>query len=629
MNSPAEGFAAHTVQPLPPEQLYLEQLTTMGITQDEALALGMSLSLPAETKLATNWDVAALRLSIFGKDGNPVWSQYRFLTDVTVNGKSIRYMSAKNGTTRLDFSPNVDWNVKHDTILIAEGVKKGRAAILADPTLPVITVSSCQTWRKTGTDELHSDFDGIDFNGVTVLQALDFDTDGTTGKQKWQIAQQETKFANQLAKRGANVQLFRPLALSDSVYKLDDLLQSGVSLSAVLESFVPHVQPYNKKSSAASLVLANAPTDFKFVVDKLFPVDVGLLTATGGVGKTTFVLNAAIDFVLNRPIAGHEVLERGKVLFITGEDNHEIYGIRLRNMIAAKELTEAEIQTVGDSIFVEDFSSQNRPFVRDDRGNLQFTNEAEQLIECYQDAGIKWVIIDPYISFSAPEHYVNDGAQKFITCCRKIVKAFQCFCLIVHHESKVAADEEISLHNSRGGSALPDGSRFVAGLRNHTKHKKGMPLSIDPHDFVDGFSVTEFKVVKLSTAALPAQSFWFSRKGYRYEHLPNEVDVSAEEMQRREEETLQRQRDTQSKRLASVLAYLNAQPDEYNTVRSVSDAWKDIAELHFLTANENLKKTEIGQVVNLAIKSGDLSLVDPQVKKKGVKQVLHWDRPKF
>ncbi len=612
--------------------LYAQQLETMGIAEHQAHELGMSYSTPAETKLATGREAPALKLTIFDPAKTPVWSQYRFLTEVLIEGKVRRYGQPKGVSTRVDFSPNVDWSIKHPKVLIAEGIKKGRAAIVANPTLPVITVSSSTTWQRSGTKELHSDFSAIDLKDTHVNLALDFDLD-TEGNHKPQIKAQETQFADALCKAGALVKVFRPLGLSDSVYKLDDLLQSGVSYERIEQSFIPYdyKPPYDKKSSAASVVLANAPENFKFVVDKLFPVDVGLLTATGGVGKTTFVLNAAIDFVLGKPIAGHEVLERGKVLIITGEDNHEIYGVRLRNIIEARNLTEAEMAIVGDSIFIEDFSSQNRPFVRDARGNLEFTGEPEKVIEEYQDESIKWVVIDPYISFAAPEHYVNDGAQKFIACCRKIVKAMQCFCLIVHHVSKAAAmSKDLDQHSSRGGSALPDGSRFVAGLASHDKHDKEMPASIDPHDFVNGFTVMQFKILKLSTAALPSNSFWYSRKGYTYEFMPVAVDVSAEELQRRQDETLKRQREEESKRLISVMVYLNSQTHEYNTQRSVADAHKEIIEIHRLSnSGEVLKKADIVLTLRKALDSGALRLVDPQVKKKGVREVLQWDKTKF
>lgn len=238
-----------------------------------------------------------------------------------------------------------------------------------------------------------------------------------------------------------------------------------------------------------------------FVVSGILPLEVGVMSATGGMGKTTFMLWMAVHIILGRKILGHDVERAGAVLFLTGEDSRDIFQYRVHKICEQLQLTDAERVKVRDGLFVEDLSDRIARFAEADaKGNLSATNVVEQVIAEYGERGITLAVCDPLISFSPGERYVNDGAQALLTQARRLCHGLNAAVVLVNHVSKFHAGEgKAKQHAGRGGTAIGDGCRFEYELQPSTE-KELQPLSLQVPADAKAYSLY---VHKLSHAARP------------------------------------------------------------------------------------------------------------------------------
>ena len=112
---------------------------------------------------------------------------------------------------------------------------------------------------------------------------------------------------------------------------------------------------------------------------------------------------------------------------------------------------------------------------------------------------------------------------------RKIRNAFKCCVRIVCHTGKANAREKtLDQYTSRGGSALPDGSRMVAVMQAwspETRIKLPQGCKADSDS-----SITVLARPKLSYAKGNLPSIFIRRTGWAFEHF-TEVFFSEEETQ--------------------------------------------------------------------------------------------------
>lgn len=280
---------------------------------------------------------------------------------------------------------------------------------------------------------------------------------------------------------------------------------------------------FDPKHANAGRIMREAPDEIPWVVESLFPVDVGMLNATGGTGKSTLMLWLAVRYVLGMDLLGCDVLVPGKVLIISGEDPEGRIGYRMNRVIEAMGLTDEQKQVVANNIFIEDCSDIDVAFVESTfENNLQGTPVVSEIIEAYKDQRIQWIILDPLINFGAGEHLVNHGYHHLLIACRRLVRAFNCFVQLVHHVSKeVAVNKIIGQHAGRGGTTIGDGSRFESQLVQYRGKFKDMPPSVPSDIFARGGTALAFHVHKLSDAGLPAKPYVITRLGFEFTYYPH------------------------------------------------------------------------------------------------------------
>jgi len=258
----------------------------------------------------------------------------------------------------------------------------------------------------------------------------------------------------------------------------------------------------------------------EFIAHQILPAEIGGLMAPGGVGKTTLLLDMSLRLILGRPLFGHEVLRPGPVLILTAEDGLERVKHRLHRLGQSLNLTDAEIEKLGDCLFVEDMTGLNARFVESDQyGNLSQTATVDRLIETYREAGLVLIVIDPTVFFGPGERFVNDAEAALAQVGARIRRKLKCAVIFVHHTGKAnARGGVVDQYAGRGGSALPDGLRFVWVLATHVKDDEDFkaPSTVPSHVMAEG-RLLRLHIAKLTDAPRPLAPIWLQRSGFGFE----------------------------------------------------------------------------------------------------------------
>jgi hypothetical protein len=252
------------------------------------------------------------------------------------------------------------------------------------------------------------------------------------------------------------------------------------------------------------------------IVENYLYADVAVLASPGGVGKTTMLLREAVCIVLGRPVWGMTVDSPGWVLFVTKEDQRERLAARLREIMRAMELTDAERARVLADVVPLDITGTPTKLTAVFDGNILWESLGEDIIAAYRDDPPALVIFDPLVSFGASESMVNDNEQALIEVARAIVKGLDCCVRYVHHTGKANAREGTTdQYSLRGGSALPDGCRMVAVLAVWNGKDTLPPACVADDDA----AIFRLERPKLSYAPPNLPTIWIRREGFGYEHF--------------------------------------------------------------------------------------------------------------
>ncbi len=275
------------------------------------------------------------------------------------------------------------------------------------------------------------------------------------------------------------------------------------------------------------------------IVDKYLYANLDLVAAAGGTGKTTTLIYEAICMALGRPLWGLKVWNPGATLFITAEDDEDLFCGRIREIMDAMELSPYERQKVMSRITVWDVSGDLvRLAELDQGGNIRLTGLADSIVVAYRNDPPAVIVFDPCISFGPGERIINDGEQAIVTACRRIIRALDCCVRIVHHTGKANAGASHQ-YASRGGTALPDGSRMVhvfASVNPKDRTEGDMPTN-KPEGFELGDGESGFIIHRAKlTYEAPQPNIWVRRRGYVFEHFTETPRTRAHDAEARERE---------------------------------------------------------------------------------------------
>jgi len=186
---------------------------------------------------------------------------------------------------------------------------------------------------------------------------------------------------------------------------------------------------------------------------------VGAVVATGGTGKTAFLLQFGLALAGGprfRPFGFDG--RPAEVLLIQGEDGRDEIDRRLWNITGGNFPENFHMAAVRGTI---------GPFFEFDGLNPRKTKYFEWLratIEAHQ--GLDLLILDPLSRFFGLEENRNEHMTAFISALENICGEYGITALVVHHTNKAAATSE-NLHKdgARGGGALSDAVRWQLSAR--------------------------------------------------------------------------------------------------------------------------------------------------------------------
>lgn len=253
----------------------------------------------------------------------------------------------------------------------------------------------------------------------------------------------------------------------------------------------------------------------KCIIKNFLFSDIAILSGPGGTGKTTLMLYEAIHIATGIDLYGLKVERPGWTLFVSAEDPTKYLRARMRNICEELMLSPEQMEKVKRRVLFCDVTGKDAKFIKMEGGNVVSTGFANKIVETYHEDPPRAITFDPIVSFGVGESRVNDNEQGIISACREINNGLNCAIRLITHTGQTVARENIQdQYASRGGTALPDGSRMVSVLQHGTEGNKNAP---DKCTFDEGSSVMVLSRPKLSYAPPNLPRVWIRRKGWSFE----------------------------------------------------------------------------------------------------------------
>lgn len=241
-----------------------------------------------------------------------------------------------------------------------------------------------------------------------------------------------------------------------------------------------------------------------WLIEGLFPLGVPvLLAAMGGLGKSFVALDMGIKVASPKPLLslgslpqslGHNVMDHGKVVFLTAEDSFDSIHRRINKLVSPENL-----KLTNDNLIIIPMSSVDFPqlLVREGRNGLEMTEVFVELKrQLLEIDNLKLVCIDPLQAFVGADITSKPEAAQFMwTCFAKIAAQSGATLLATHHmrkdgmaEIKTAADAREGI---RGTTGLVDGARAAFVMWQAIREigeciAKQMNLEYEAHRFIQG-----------------------------------------------------------------------------------------------------------------------------------------------
>lgn len=200
--------------------------------------------------------------------------------------------------------------------------------------------------------------------------------------------------------------------------------------------------------------------------------DIHIVTADGGTGKTTLILNEAVSLALGERFLGFDCKQQGKSLFITGEDTagklRAMTGAILKQMsiFDGSAASNAKLQIILQSVLVKKESDMCL-ITKEKNGFIRLNpNALGKVMEAVEDIRPKLIVFDPISSFWGSEAALNDMNKAVVNFMHQVQERSGACVLMVNHMGKVSSqNRDMTQFAGRGGTGLPSHSRVSRVLR--------------------------------------------------------------------------------------------------------------------------------------------------------------------
>jgi replicative DNA helicase len=265
------------------------------------------------------------------------------------------------------------------------------------------------------------------------------------------------------------------------------------------------IQPLKESDVRISDLVLSKPPKRKYLFNDHLPTGiVGGMIAVGGTGKSYLLLTLGMALATGTESGPLKPPKAFKVLYLAGEDPHEELHRRIFHTSQAL-CGDNPPKEIMENFLARSVVGEIGPLLeKDHQGNLRASQCYRWLDESLTNLpDVEVLIIDPLSKFYGLDENDNSHCAMWIACLEAVARKHKLTILFSHHESK-ARKGEMDQASSRGGSALTDGCRWVANLRNMTTDD-GKKYSINPKDYI------EFDITKNNYSSKLLTSIFFKR----------------------------------------------------------------------------------------------------------------------
>jgi len=192
---------------------------------------------------------------------------------------------------------------------------------------------------------------------------------------------------------------------------------------------------------------------------------ISLLTAPGGVGKSTLQLCLALSVASGQDLLKLGSVTQGNVIVVNNEDDSNVLIHRVGAIMKHFGLCAEDIN---DRLHVYSGYGKELAIAHTiENGKVVLTHDGERLQQQIIDDNVQAIFLDPFISLhDAPENdnvAVNKAVKQF----KAIAAHTGCAISLIHHTRKMGKDSEMGAGDAeagRGASSLKDAARVVLTL---------------------------------------------------------------------------------------------------------------------------------------------------------------------
>lgn len=337
--------------------------------------------------------------------------------------------------------------------------------------------------------------------------------------------------------------------------------------------------------------------------------DIQITTADGGTGKTTMKLMEAVCLALGEPFLGFPNVQRGKTLYITGEDTEAklaaIIGEIMEQMgLFKNEPGNAEkVQLVLSSILIKK-DSDLCLVTRSKDGFMRPNSDAmKRIMEAVEDFGPKMIVLDPITALWGSESMVNDMSSAVAKFCSELSeRANACIEIINHMGKSSSQSKDMTQFAGRGGTALPSHARVARVLRllDSEEIENLLPEPLTPHQSAMMCNISKFT----DGSSVYNKPFVIVRDGYLFKRVTN-MKIAETELE---------------KELSDIERVFKFIKDERSKNRYPSQS---VIVGYFSTNANPISSTRVKQALSMILYQGHLGEsikwidnIDPNVKEK-------------
>ena len=192
---------------------------------------------------------------------------------------------------------------------------------------------------------------------------------------------------------------------------------------------------------------------------------ISIITAPGGVGKSTFQLCLALSVASGKDLLKLGSVTPGNAIVVNNEDDSNVLIHRVAAIMRQHGLTEDDID--GRLHVYSGYGEELAIAHTAANGDVVLTSDGQKLQRQILDNNVQAIFLDPFISLhDAPENdnvAVNKAVKQF----KAIAANTGCAISLIHHTRKMGKDSEMGAGDAeagRGASSLKDAARVVLTL---------------------------------------------------------------------------------------------------------------------------------------------------------------------